>query len=205
MSAPLRPRPPETSRAILPAPELAEWAVASFLTEGSPLFNPEHLHLADAGILWLWAFDENKRQGRVTLGDCSIPQPPQTGGAWGRALYWQTIEDLYGRDGERPDFQIRIYAPFWLETDDLSACALGEHELYHAGQDEDEYGPVFVRSTGLPKFAIRGHSVEEHVGIVERYGAWSEDLERLKLALSRKPTVGRASIAQGCGTCRIAA
>lgn len=206
MPQPLRPHPPEASRQVLPAPELALWAHETFIELGAPLHNPDHFHLAGAGILWLWAYGENKRNGRVVLGDCSIPQAPTTGGVWGRALYWQTIEELYGRDGERPDFVIRISAPYFKECDDISACALIEHELYHAGQADDEFGdPKFDRETGLPKWSIRGHSVEEHIGVVERYGAATPDLERLRLALNQPPTVGRASIANACGTCRIAA
>nr|WP_271894430.1 putative metallopeptidase [Phyllobacterium sp. IY22] len=46
-----------------------------------------------------------------------------------------------------------------------------EHELYHAGQDRDSFGaPKFRKSTGLPVFILRGHDIEEFIGVVRRYG-----------------------------------
>lgn len=212
-----RPLPPlDPGCSILPAPELGEWAREAFITPGGLLHNPDHEHLEYASILWLWAYTENFKSRRTVLGDCSIPTPPMSGGAWGRAAYWQQLEewgaaggvDTGNLDGTvgRPDFVIRIYAPFWAECDDLSACALAEHELYHAGQDVDENeDPAFVASTGLPKFAIKGHDIEEHSGVLRRYGLATPDLERFSLNLKSPPTVGRASISQACGTCAKAA
>lgn len=47
-----------------------------------------------------------------------------------------------------------------------------EHELYHAAQETDAFGaPKFNRSTGRRVFTIRGHELEEFVGVVRRYGA----------------------------------
>ncbi|WP_414143867.1 putative metallopeptidase [Burkholderia territorii] len=46
-----------------------------------------------------------------------------------------------------------------------------EHELYHIGQRTDEFGaPAFMKD-GMPKLSIRGHDVEEFVGIVRSYDA----------------------------------
>ncbi len=36
-----------------PAPELKEWAYATFIEEGSPLQNVDHEHLKDAEILFV--------------------------------------------------------------------------------------------------------------------------------------------------------
>lgn len=188
----------------MPAPELGEWARESFLDPGGPLYSADHAHLESASVLWLWAYPENKKNGRTVLGDCSIPRPPSTGGAWGRAAYWQQIEDW--SSGERPDFMIRISAPYFADCDDLSACALTEHELYHAGILLDENGdPKFSRETGLPIWGIKGHDIEEHLGVVRRYGAASPDLAQLADALKHPPSVGRAAIAKSCGTCRLTA
>jgi len=47
-----------------------------------------------------------------------------------------------------------------------------EHELYHIVQSVDEFGaPKFNRDTGMPTLTLRGHDVEEFVGVVRRYGA----------------------------------
>jgi len=38
--------------------------------------------------------------------------------------------------------------------------------------ERDAFGaPKFKKSTGLPSFTLRGHDVEEFVGVVRRYGA----------------------------------
>jgi len=208
--------PPAPGRSIIPAPELAEWARSTFIDRGGPLFNPDHEHLEFASILWLWAYPENVKARRVVLGDCSIPSPPMTGGTWGRAAYWQQIEAwtremtpaVPGDPVSRPDFVIRIYAPGWLEAEHLGACALVEHELYHAGQDVDENGdPAFVASTGLPKFAIKGHDSEEFVGVVRRYGAGAcaDGTPGLVAAASREREIDRAAVASACGSCSGAA
>jgi hypothetical protein len=36
---------------VVPAPELLDWVSATFLQEESPLFNEDHLHLADADLV----------------------------------------------------------------------------------------------------------------------------------------------------------
>jgi hypothetical protein len=73
--------------------------------------------------------------------------------------------------------------------------------MYHIGQARDEFGaPVFVKSTGLPKLAIRGHDVEEFVGVVRRYGA-GVDVQRMVDAAKAAPEVAKINIARACGTC----
>lgn len=51
----------------------------------------------------------------------------------------------------------------------------------------------------MPKLGIRGHDVEEFVGIVRRYGAG--DTAKFVAAAQRAPEVGHADIARACGTC----
>lgn len=202
-----RPYPPRsaffTRAAFLPAPELDEWARATFIDPGSLLYNEDHAHLCDASILWLWARDERKRKGNRVLGDASIPRPPQGADAWTKAAYFDQVAQWHG--GELPDFIIRIWAPYTEECSDAEFCYLLEHELHHCAQAVDEFdAPKFHRETQLPVWEIRGHDAEVFVGDVERYGAVTPELERLRLALSQPPTVGRVSIAAACGTCRAA-
>lgn len=219
-----RPRPPRDfalSRvAFVPAPELDAWARATFIDPGSPLYNEEHAHLGDASILWLWARDERKRQGNRVLGDASIPRPPQGADAWTKAAYFDQVAAWYSQQwigqaagdgvpgrqnltpGELPDFIVRLWAPHAEECADAEFCYLTEHELHHCAQAEDEYGaPRFHRDSGLPVWAIRGHDAELFVSDVERYGAATPGLQRLRAALLQPPTVGRVSIAAACGTC----
>lgn len=101
-----------------------------------------------------------------------------------------------------PDFIITIDAAWWLQASDAEACALVEHELYHCAQDRDEYGaPKFNKQTGRPVFAMRGHDVEEFIGVVRRYGADAAGIRALIEAAEAGPEIAAASIAQCCGTC----
>ncbi|HVR48145.1 MAG TPA: putative metallopeptidase, partial [Pseudorhodoferax sp.] len=90
---------------------------------------------------------------------------------------------------------------------DAEWCALVEHELYHVGQEMDEFGaPKFTRE-GMPRLCIRGHDVEEFVGVVRRYGVGDPDgaIGRLARAAGAMPEIGRANIAGACGTCLLRA
>jgi len=87
--------------------------------------------------------------------------------------------------------------------DDPSFCALVEHELYHCGQKLDVHGMPKFGQDGMPQFAIRGHDVEEFVGVVARYGADAAGVSEMVEAAKHRPSVGLASIAGACGTCHL--
>ncbi|MBN0712796.1 hypothetical protein JTM07_35940, partial [Pseudomonas aeruginosa] len=53
---------------------------------------------------------------------------------------------------------------------------------------------------GFPKLKLRGHDVEEFVGVVRRYGP-SKDVQHLIDAASRSPEVAKINISRACGTC----
>lgn len=89
------------------------------------------------------------------------------------------------------------------QAGDAEFCALVEHELYHCGQERDAFGAPKFRQSGLPAFTMRGHDVEEFVGVVRRYGADASGVRDLVEAASHEPTIARASIAQACGTCML--
>ncbi|WP_371412322.1 putative metallopeptidase [Ensifer sp. NM-2] len=61
----------------------------------------------------------------------------------------------------------------------------------------------FSRSTGRPVFVIRGHDVEEFVGIVRRYGADAAGVRAMVDAANQKPEIARMQIAHACGTCQL--
>jgi hypothetical protein len=181
-----------------PAPELEHWARVNFISEFSPINNPDHEHLQQASLGFLWTNVENNRQMRQVLGQCEL-MPPQAMGKWQRARAKLQIEQWFGRE---LDFLITISTTAGMLRDDVSFMALVEHELYHAGQDRDAYGqPKFSRETGAPVFAIRGHDVEEFVGVVRRYGAQAAGVEELVRAANKGATVAEGNIARACGTC----
>ena len=71
---------------------------------------------------------------------------------------------------------------------------------------KDEFGaPKFNQQTGRPSFTMRGHDVEEFVGVVRRYGAEATGVRALVDAANAGPEIAAADIAQCCGTCLRAA
>lgn len=196
-----RPLPPAMSPEgeFVPAPDLVEWAEQTFILPGSPLENPDHAHLQHARIGALWTNVGNARQGRTILGTCEMGQPRATQGRWHKARAEQQIVEWFGFV---PDFIWTFFAPYAVACSDVEFCALVEHEAYHAAQATDEYGfPRFNKDTGQPIWTMRGHDVEEFVGIVRRYGADAAHVRDLVDAAKRAPEIAAVSIAQACGTC----
>lgn len=202
----MRPAPPPalleaTPERFEPAPDLRDWIFDTFIAEGSELANPDHAHLADAEIGVLWTNVDNGRNMRTVIGQCEL-MPPMAMGKWQRARAIQQIEDWFGAV---PDFLITISAPAAASMDDVSFCALIEHELYHAGQKRDQYGAPKFTEDGRPSFAIRGHDVEEFVGVVARYGVTDPMVGAMVEAANRRPMVAGIDIRGACGTCALKA
>lgn len=201
-----RPSPPSAileptgSASFVPAPELAEWARSTFIAEDAPLANEDHRHLDAAEVGFLWTNVRNSRQMRTVVGQAELGQPRGSMGKWPKARAEQQIEAWFGTV---PDFLITIDAHYASQCNDASFCALVEHELYHCGQERDEFGGPKFTQDGRPKFAMRGHDVEEFVGIVRRYGvgAAAGDTFALVEAAKAGPQIARATIHGACATC----
>lgn len=198
MNRPLAPELPLATSGFAPDQDgLGAWARATFIEEGGALSNPAHEHLRSAAIGWLWTNADNAKQGRTIVGECKMVPPLQSNWSSARSQ-WQLLEWF----GDVPDFLITVSAPYATFADDPSFCALIEHELYHAAQKTDQFGmPMFSRDTGRPIYAMRGHCVEEFVGVVERYGAAATGTAAMVEAANSGPTIGLASIGGACGTC----
>ncbi|MBY0238475.1 MAG: hypothetical protein K2X55_04100 [Burkholderiaceae bacterium] len=182
-----------------PAPELLKWARANILTDGGPLFNPDHAHLEFAGIAFLWAPGGFNKQGRTVLGMCE--QMTFRCGPWQKGRQQQQMADWFGTV---PEFLITLDARYCLECTDVDFCALVEHELFHIGHELDDFGAPAFTKDGLPKLGMRAHDVEEFIGVVRRYGA-SEDVQRMIDAAKGAPEVAKHNIARACGTCLLKA
>lgn len=199
----LRPRPPltildEVIRAVFaPAEDMAAWAQSTFLAEDALLPNPDHDHLRAASIGWLWTNEANVRAGRVVLGQAE-KMPPMAMGKWARGRAVFQVEEWFG---DIPDFLITLHGPRCVELDDASFLALVEHELYHCGQERDVFGSPKFNKAGTPVWTLRGHDVEEFVGVVRRYGSDAAGVRELVDAAARPPEVGAAKIANACGNC----
>ena len=204
----MRPYPPQDlasdfryPEAFEPAPDLAHWLRVNFIDDCGPLFNPDHSHLQLASIGVLWTNVPNSRQGMTVAGTASIPKPMQ-GDKWTKARLLFQLGEWFG---DLPDFLITLDAPICAEASDKAFCALVEHELYHCAQAVNEFGMLrFNKDSGRPIFSMRGHDVEEFVGVVRRYGAsgvLSPKVREMVLAAQEVPTAPEGAIRFACGTC----
>jgi hypothetical protein len=198
-----RPYPPEAiledvvNDLFVPDFELRSWIIDTFISETADLCNSDHAHLRDANLGVLWTNCDNSRNMRSVIGQAEL-MPPMAMGKWQRARASQQVVEWFGG---MPDFLLTFSAPAAATMDDTSFCALVEHELYHCAQKLDRYGMPAFNKAGLPVFAIRGHDVEEFVGVVARYGAQAAGVSEMVDAANRRPSIGLASIAGACGTC----
>jgi hypothetical protein len=200
-----RPRPPASffeignSASFVPAPDLVEWMGATFIDEGSPLENPDHAHLRYARLAALWTRIPNGRAGRAIVGQAEFGQNIGGMGKWQKARAEQQILEWFGF---WPDFLLTFDAAYADQCEDATFCALVEHELSHCGQERDEYGLArFKKSSGMPAFCLRGHDVEEFVGVVRRYGADAAGVRAMIDAAAEGPTIAAADIGFACGNC----
>jgi hypothetical protein len=203
-----RPRPPEDMVDVLdgglsglpvrPAPELEAWMRATFIDDDAALANEDHAHLQSARLGVMWCSVDNARNMNSVVGQAELPQ--FQGGRWSKA---RQVQQIVGWFGEMPDFLITFHAPYAAECSDAAFCSLVEHELYHCGQERDENGAPKFKKDGSPKFGIRGHDVEEFVGVVARYGvgAAAGQTAALVEAAGRAPLICTSEIAGACGTC----
>lgn len=125
-------------------------------------------------------------------------------GGWQKARQEQQMEEWFGRV---PSYLITFDAAYCLDCSDADWCALVEHEMYHLAHKLDEFGvPAFTKD-GRPKIGIRGHDVEEFVGVVRRYGVGDPGgaIAKLARAAGAPPEVSKANIAGACGTCLLRA
>lgn len=194
-----RPYPPVDLCRIIPAPELFAWVRMHLMTEGMPLYNPDHEHLHHLSwgqVGFLWAPQAFAKGMHFVMGQCE--QVMIAAGGWKRERQEQQLKEWFG---EIPRFLITIAAGYVAECSDADFCALIEHELYHIAQALDGFGlPKFSRETGLPVLRLRGHDVEEFHGVVRRYGA-NDSVDTMAKLARQEPEVARADIAQACGTC----
>lgn len=180
--------------AFVPAPEVERWIFETFIDEGAPLANPEHEHLRDARIGVLWTSAPNGKHGRAIVGQAELVSG---GSNWSRGRAVQQITEWFG---ELPDFIITLFAPYADPANDATFCALVEHELSHCAQEKDAFGAPKFSKTG-PVYCMRGHDVEEFIGVVRRYGADAAGVRALIDAAAEGPTIAAADIGFACGNC----
>jgi len=180
---------------LAPAPEVWEWLQAEILADTGSIHNEDHAHLLDADIRVMWASAAFAKKGRTVVGQAE--QVAFRAGGWQKARMEQQMFDWFG---SVPAYIITLAADYCAQCSDADFCALVEHELYHIAQAKDQYGAPKFTQEGLPKLEMRGHDVEEFVGVVRRYGA-SPDVQALVDAANSPAEVGKLNISRACGTC----
>lgn len=200
-----RPMPPsdlDQDGEFRPDPDFAKWAHATFIDRDGPLANIEHQHLIPATIGVLWTNVPNGRHQVAIAATCQLGKPMAMG-KWAKAQQEQQRREWFG---DVPDFILTFDAACALSMDDVSFCAMVEHELHHARYELDDDGGIkFSKSTGLPIWALRGHDVEEFVDVVARYGATGRHVADLVEAANRGPSIASIRVASACGNCRLKA
>lgn len=180
---------------LIPAPEVWEWLQAEILADTGSIHNEDHAHLIDADVRVMWASAAFTKKGRMVVGQAE--QVAFRAGGWQKARMEQQMLDWFG---DVPAYIITLAADYCADCSDADFCALVEHELYHIAQATDQYGAPKFTQEGLPKLEMRGHDVEEFVGVVRRYGA-SPQVQELVDAANTPAEVGKLSISRACGTC----
>jgi hypothetical protein len=189
---------PLTAR-YAPAPEVLTWVRTEILTDGGQLHNADPAHLEYADIQFLWAPSGFAKAGRYVLGQCE--EMTFRCRPWQKGRQQQQMADWFSMV---PQFLITLDAEYCLKCTDVEFCALADHKLYHIAQELDEFQQPVFNKYGLPKLCMRGHDVEEFIGVVRRYGA-GEDVQRLIDAAKGVPEVSKLNIARACGTCLLKA
>lgn len=180
---------------LTPAPDVWEWLQTAILADTGSIHNEDHAHLIDADICVMWASSAFTKKGRTVVGQAE--QVAFRAGGWQKARMEQQMMDWFGRV---PAYIITLAADYCSQCSDEDFCALVEHELYHISQAQDQHGAPKFTQEGLPKLEMRGHDVEEFVGVVRRYGA-SPDVQALVDAANKPAEVGKLNISRACGTC----
>lgn len=184
-----------------PAPDVANWLMRAFIDPEATMINEDHAHLRSATFGVLWTNVPNRRQMRRIIA--TAEQPVFRGSKWSKARQDQQIAEWFG---DAPDFLITIDADWAAQASDIEWCVVVDHELYHCAQDHDAYGMPKFRADGSPSFAMRGHDVEEFIGVVRRYGAVSREVREMTWAAAQQPAVHDFDIRRSCGACmRVAA
>lgn len=185
-----------------PAPEVADWIRREVLQDTGSIHNPEHKHVGFADFEVLWASAGFGKQMRTVIGQAE--QVMFRAGGWQKARMEAQMRAWFGRV---PAWLLTFDGSYAAQCSDAEWCALVEHELYHVGHAKDEFGAPAFTKDGLPKIAMRGHDVEEFVGVVKRYGVGDPDgaIAQLAAAARGTPEVAPIRIAQACGTCLLRA
>ena len=140
---------------------------------------PEHRHLSDVRVEYLFLDKPPTHGGKIVLG-----RARRVGGLG--AVFANLDEHHAGTvcEAPRPFFVVEIAEPIWRELNADRRKALVDHELMHCRSERNEV-------TGERVLKIRPHDFEEFAAILRRHGLWTaaaqdagaEVAEQLALAI----------------------
>jgi hypothetical protein len=133
---------------------------------------PELAHLRDGEprVEWLFKLAPTIRNGREVLGTVYMPSVQ---GQLKPLFEWFMEKEW----GAIPDYLVVLDDGYWERATDRQREILVFHEACHMVQKCDQFGvPMFDKETGVPKWGLSGHDVEEFSSVVRRYGAHNADI-----------------------------
>lgn len=80
---------------LIPATEIGEWVNQNILSEDGRIHNPDHAHLLDADMAFMWASGSFAKSGRIVLGQCE--QVMMRAGGWQKSRMEQQMHEWFGR------------------------------------------------------------------------------------------------------------
>lgn len=130
------------------------WKAGSEIVELANSLIAKYNHNASgANICYLFKSKHGKQSGLVVAGTCKKESDKS--------------KILHGYD-----YVITLADDIWQEMAPKQREALLMHEILHISAEEDE-------QTGDIEFGINGHDTEEFRKVIEEYGFWNDNLERL--------------------------
>ena len=80
---------------LIPANEVHEWVSRQILSDTGSIHNPDHEHLLEADLCFMWASDSFAKKGRHVLGQAE--QVMIRAGGWQKARMEQQMYEWFGR------------------------------------------------------------------------------------------------------------
>jgi hypothetical protein len=187
----------ELGQGTFPVPELGFFVQKAFLSPESGLYNVEHEHLLSANVGYIFTDIPAVKNGKALMGQAEMPNR-LSGSHWAKARAEQQLAEWFGGI---PDFLITLFSPYVLTTSIVGQLALLDHELYHCGHLHDGQGIPKFKQDGSPVFTIKGHDVEEFVGVARRWGVGAGAARELANALLNEPELAAVNVSAICATC----
>jgi hypothetical protein len=153
---------------------------------------PEHAHLVDAVIGYVFRDDMLTRQGKVVAAEAILVERILQSDKRYSRMVKAFILHVLGAE-VLPDFVMLIDRNIWEGQSAEEKLALVDHELSHMhfATEEDGETQKFHRD-GSPWWSLRGHDVEEFCGVIERNGCWNEELVAMARVMIESLSSGAA-------------